>query len=227
MHIPDGFLSPAVAVVGFIISAIFLAVAVRKVGKRLDERMVPLMALLTALFFAAQMMNYPVVGGTTAHLLGGAVLGIVLGPWAGCISMTVILVLQCFLFADGGITALGANILTMGIVGVFVPFLIYSALSKLSKGRCAVVWLAVGAFLGDVLAAIVAGILLGLSTPVFQYGLEIAVPAMALHHSVIGAAEAVITVAVVLTLVRVRPEIMSLSPSMRSLVRVSGAPSKE
>ena len=135
MHIPDGFLSPIIVVACFIITFAVWAIAFKKISNSLDERMVPAMALLTALFFATQMMNYPVVGGTTAHLLGGASLGIILGPWGGIVSVTIILVLQGLLFGDGGITALGANVLNMGVLGVLVPILFFTAYLKLSKGQ--------------------------------------------------------------------------------------------
>ena len=105
MHIPDGFLSLPIAIAAFATTIVFWIISFRKLKNSLDERQVPIMGLLTALFFAAQMINYPILGGTTAHLLGGASLGIILGPYAGCVSMSIILVLQCFLFGDGGITS--------------------------------------------------------------------------------------------------------------------------
>ena len=146
------------------------------------------MGLLTALFFAAMMMNYPIVGGTTAHLLGGASMGLILGPFAGGISITIILVLQAFLFGDGGLTTLGANVLNMGIIGVLVPCALFLILNKVvgTKGKKLYAIIFVSAFAGDVLAAIAAGTELGLSQPVFQYGINVAVPAMALNHSIIG-----------------------------------------
>src|SRR3990172_6751651 len=119
MHIPDGFLTPYVIIPTFIITIIFWIISAKKT--KLTDQQVPIMGLLSALFFAAMMMNYPIVGGTTAHLLGGASLGLILGPFAGCISVTVILVLQALLFGDGGLTTLGANVLNMGIIGIFVP----------------------------------------------------------------------------------------------------------
>ena len=90
------------------VSILFLAIASRRVNKTLDESQIPLMATLTAMFFAAQMMNYPIVGGTTAHLLGGPILAITLGPYAALISMTIILLIQLFFFGDGGLFSFGA-----------------------------------------------------------------------------------------------------------------------
>jgi cobalt/nickel transport system permease protein len=217
VHIPDGFLSPPVIITAFIITIIFWIIAFKKVKGSLDERQVPLMGLLTALFFAAQMMNYPIVGGTTAHLLGGASLGIILGPFAGGISITIILVLQALLFGDGGLTALGANVLNMGIIGVLVPSFILLAFNKFTKGKGLFVWVFISAFVGDVLAAIAAGTELGLSQPVFQYGLNVAVPAMAINHSVIGVIEGVVTAVLIAVLLKVRPDVLSRSPALKSL----------
>jgi cobalt/nickel transport system permease protein len=210
LHIPDGFLSPIICGATYIVSLCVVGYSIRKVKNGLDERLVPLTALLTALFFAAQMMNYPIIGGTTAHLLGGASLALVLGPYVGCVCMTVILLLQCLLFGDGGITALGANLLTMAVIGTFLPYYVYKLVMIATKNRA--ISSTVGAFLGDVTAAITAGILLGLSAPIFQYGLEIAVPAMAINHSIIGAGEAIVTAALIAILLKTKPELLRTSP---------------
>jgi cobalt/nickel transport system permease protein len=226
VHIPDGFLSPPVFVTAFILSIIFWIIAFKKVKNSLDERQVPLMGLLTALFFAAQMMNYPIIGGTTAHLLGGASLGIILGPFAGGISMTIILILQALLFGDGGLTALGANVLNMGIIGVLVPSFMLLAFNKFSKGKGLFVWIFIAAFVGDFLAAFAAGAELGLSQPIFQYGLNVAVPAMAINHSIIGAIEGVVTAVLVAILLKVRPDVLNKSPAMKALPAVQSAEDK-
>jgi len=193
MHIPDGFLSLPIAIATFAATIVFWTISFRKVKNSLDERQVPIMGLLTALFFAAQMINYPILGGTTAHLLGGASLGIILGPYAGCISMSIILVLQCLLFGDGGITALGANVLNMGVISVFVPALLILAFNKVTKDRGLFAWIFISAFAADVFSAIFAGVELGFSVPTFQYGLNIAVSAMVINHSVIGVIEGIVT----------------------------------
>jgi cobalt/nickel transport system permease protein len=218
MHIPDGFLTPSVIIPAFIITIIFWAISVKKI--KLSEQQVPMMGLLTALFFAAMMMNYPVAEGTTAHLLGGASIGLILGPFAGCISITVILVLQAFLFGDGGLTTLGANVLNMGIIGVFVPCAIFLVMNKVLKIKSAASLYAtifISAFVGDVLAAISAGTELGLSQPIFQYGISVAVPAMAINHSVIGVAEGIVTVILIATLMKLRPDVLEKSPILGKL----------
>jgi cobalt/nickel transport system permease protein len=217
MHIPDGFLSPSVFVAGFVVTIIFWAISFKKI--KLTDRQVPIMGLLTALFFAAMMMNYPIVGGTTAHLLGGASLGLILGPFAGCISVTIILVLQALLFGDGGLTALGANVLNMGVIGVFVPCALFLLMNKFVKGagKAFYVLVFVSAFVGDVFAAIAAGTELGLSQPIFQYGLSVAVPAMAINHSIIGAAEGIVTMVLIGTLLKLRPDVLQQSPILKRL----------
>jgi len=217
MHIPDGYLTPYVFIPAFAITIIFWAICLKKV--KLTEKQVPIMGLLTALFFAAMMMNWPVVGGTTAHLLGGASMGLILGPYAGGISVTIILVLQAFLFGDGGLTTLGANVLNMGIIGVLVPCAIFLVLNKLvgTKGNKLYAIIFVSAFAGDLLAAVAAGTELGLSQPVFQYGLNVAIPAMALNHSIIGVGEGIITMILVGTLLKLRPDVLQQSPILKRL----------
>jgi cobalt/nickel transport system permease protein len=218
MHIPDGFLTLSVIIPTFIITLIFWAISVKKT--KLTDQQIPMMGLLTALFFAAMMMNYPIVGGTTAHLLGGATIGLILGPFAGCISISIILVLQAFLFGDGGLTSLGANVLNMGIIGIVVPCIIFLVMNKAFKIKSTTalfVTVFISAFVGDVLAAISAGTELGLSQPVFQYGLSVAVPAMAINHSIIGVAEGIVTVVIIATLLKLRPDVLEKSPILGKL----------
>jgi len=217
MHIPDGYLSFSVLITAFVIAAIFWIICFKSV--KLTEKQVPIMGLLTALFFAAMMMNYPVVGGTTAHLLGGAAIGLILGPFAGGISVTIILVLQAFLFGDGGLTTLGANVLNMAAIGVLVPCSLFLVLNRILKadGKKLFAIIFICAFASDVLAAIAAGTELGLSQPVFQYGLSVAVPAMAINHSIIGVAEGVVTMILIGTLLKLRPDVLEQSPILKKL----------
>jgi len=211
MHIPDGFLDYSVCAVTYAASALLWVIAFRKAKHTLTDRQVPLMATLTAMFFAAQMMNYPIIGGTTAHLLGGPIIALTLGPYAGMISMTIILLIQALFFGDGGITTLGANVWNMGVVGVFIPYAIMITIVKIKKSTKALyIGAFVGAFVGDVLAAVFAGLELGLST-IFPYGVPIAVTAMALHHSFIGVGEGVVTAGVIRVLLKTRPDLLQLS----------------
>jgi cobalt/nickel transport system permease protein len=217
MHIPDGYLTLSVAIPAFIITILFWGIAIKKI--KITDQQVPIMGLLTALFFAAMFMNFPIIGGTSAHLLGGASIGLILGPFSGLVSMTIIIVLQAFLFGDGGLTSLGANILNMGIIGVFIPCIIFSGINRITKldGKKIFGAIFIAAFLGDVLAAISAGTELGLSTPTFQYGLSVAVPTMAINHSIIGVAEGIVTVVLIGTLLKLRPDVLEQSPILGKL----------
>ncbi|MBS7657736.1 MAG: energy-coupling factor ABC transporter permease [Candidatus Bathyarchaeia archaeon] len=207
MHIPDGFLDLKICSVTYVLTAVFWFFAFRKAKKVLTDKQIPLMAVLTAMFFAAQMMNYPIIGGTTAHLLGGPILAITLGPYGGLISMTIILLIQALFFGDGGITTFGANVWNMGVIGVFVPYIIWALFPKNKKGM--ILGAFIGAFIGDVLAAISAGLELGLSAK-FLYGVSIAVPAMALHHSIMGVGEGIVTSIIIVILLKSRPDLLDL-----------------
>jgi cobalt/nickel transport system permease protein len=218
MHIPDGWLSLIVSVAAFIITAIFWVISFRKI--KLAEQQVPMMGLLTALFFAAMFANYPVLFGTTAHLLGAAVIGLILGPFAGLISMTIILVLQALLFGDGGIVSLGANVLNMGVIGVFIPCILFYGVNEAfkPKSRGTILGLVfVSAFIGDLLAAVGAAVELSLSSGVFPYALNVTLPAMFINHSIIGVAEGVVSVIIVGTLLKLRPDVLQSSPILGKL----------
>lgn len=210
MHIPDGFLDFTVCAITYVGSIIFWILAFRKAGKNLTDKQIPLMATLTAMFFAAQMMNYPIIGGTTAHLLGGPIVALTLGPYAGMISMTIILLIQALFFGDGGITTLGANVWNMGVIGVFIPYAVFVFITKIRRSRRALLIGAfIGAFLGDVLAAVFAGLELG-SSSIFPYAASIAVATMVIHHSFIGIGEGIVTAGVLSFLLKTRPDLLSL-----------------
>jgi len=195
----------------YIAAAIFWVFAFRRTKRVFTDRLVPLMATLTAVFFAAQMMNYPVIGGTTAHLLGGPVLGITLGPYAGMISMTVILLIQALFFGDGGLTTFGANVWNMGVVGVFIPYVVALLILRFRRNTGSLLAGAfIGAFLGDLLATVFAGLELGFSTLSFPYSVPIAVTVMAINHLIIGAGEGIVTALILGLLLRVRPDLLSL-----------------
>jgi cobalt/nickel transport system permease protein len=218
MHIPDGFLSLQVCAATYALTAIFWLFGFREVRRVFDERHVPLMALFTAMFFAAQMMNYPIIGGTTAHLLGGPVLGFMLGPYAGLLSMTIILLLQAFIFGDGGLSTLGANVLNMGIIGVFIPYLVLVVFLKIARSKRGLyAGIFLGSFFGDLLAASSAGFELGLSVPVFQYGIQVAVTAMAVHHSIIGIVEGIVTSIIIVAISKSRPDLLDIPKAAPSI----------
>jgi cobalt/nickel transport system permease protein len=218
VHLPDGLIPLTIAIPAFIVTIVFWAVSFKKI--KLSEQQVPMMGLLTALFFAAMMINFPLIGPTTAHLLGGAVIGLILGPFAGLISMSIILVMQAFLFGDGGLIVLGTNVLNIGVIGVFVPCVIFIALNKLFKpkiGSSLYATIFLSAFFGNLSAAIAAGTEVGLSPLSSWYGLSVAVPAMALNHSIIGVAEGIVTVILIMTLLKLRPDVLEKSPLLGKL----------
>jgi len=189
-----------------------VGVAVRRVNRELDERRVPLMGVAAAFLFAAQMMNFTVVGGTSGHLLGGALAAILLGPWSAVLVLTSVLTVQALLFQDGGLLALGANIFNMAVVGVLVGWVVYTALRRWlsSKTWSTMVSGFLAAWFSVVIASLVAAAELALSgaSPWL-----VVVPAMAIVHVLIGVGEGVITVGVLAFLRAARPDLLRLQQS--------------
>lgn len=210
MHIPDGFLDIWILVICAIISVAIIIVAIRKVQGKFDDKQVSILAVLTAVVFAAQMINWPVgPGGTTAHLVGGALISMFLGPYAAVLSMTVILLIQSLLFNDGGLLALGANILNMGIIDVFVGYTIFKLFIKHIKNRSTAISLGafLGGWIGITLAAFSCGVELGLST-IFPYNIAITTTVMTIYHGLLGIIEGIITAFAVGYVYRVRPDLL-------------------
>jgi cobalt/nickel transport system permease protein len=207
LHIPDGFLSTPVALVGWVLLILILAYALRQTREQLGERQIPLLGVLAAFIFAAQAINFPVAGGTSGHLLGGALAAIVLGPWAAVLVMTAVIGLQALLFQDGGLLVMGWNIINMGILTAFTGYLIYTLFKRLSGTTQTSLLIAgaLGAWLSVEVGAIATAIQLGLSgtTP-----LNIALPAMVGVHALIGIGEALITVGALTLIARTRPDLL-------------------
>ncbi len=207
MHVPDGFVSTGINVATYAISAGVGGVAIAKAKKNLDERKIPLLGITAAFVFAAQMLNFPVAGGTSGHFLGAFLATLLLGPLNGIIVMMIVLLIQCFMFADGGITALGTNIFNMGIAGGLGGYLIYFGIERLlpNKRIFSLASVAIGAWFSVVIASSVCSLELALSgTSPF----EIVFPAMVGVHSLIGIGEALITTAVVSVVVVARPDLL-------------------
>jgi len=205
MHIPDGFLSLVISLVFWGITIITVGIAISKTNKSLGEKQVPLMGIMAAFIFAAQMLNFPVAGGTSGHFLGGALAAIILGPWAGILVMTAVIAVQGLLFQDGGLLVMGANIFNMGILTAMIGFGLYRAVIGRSKGtRLAVT--GVAAWLAVVSSALVASLQLWLSG---TSRLEIVVPAMLGVHVLIGLGEALITVAALAFIEQTRPDLLN------------------
>src|SRR5690349_21815885 len=165
MHIPDGFLTTDVALACAVPAAVAVGVGLRRASSDLDERRVPLLGVTAAFVFAAQMLNFPVAGGTSGHFMGAALAAILLGPWLACLVLAVVLGVQALLFADGGITALGANVLNMGVIGaLIVGGLMVGARRVFGDGRQTILVVsAVGAWLAVMAGAAATAAQLALS----------------------------------------------------------------
>ncbi len=209
MHIPDGFLSVPVALVCWAIALVAIAYALRRANRDLGEKQVPLMGVLAACIFAGQMLNFAVAGGTSGHLMGAALATILLGPWAALLVMTSVVSVQALIFQDGGLLALGANIVNMGVIGVTVSYFAYNAvLSLLGRKRTGIlVGGFVAAWLSIVIASLAAALQLAFSgtSPA-----NVAVPAMGLIHAAIGLGEGAITVGALAFVMAVRPDLLDL-----------------
>ena len=209
MHVPDGFLDAPTSLATATVAAVGVAVALRGARREVDDRMAPLAGLVATFVFATQMLNFPVAGGTSGHLMGGALAAVLVGPYTGLLCLTVVLAVQSLLFADGGITALGTNVVLMGLVTVVVGYGIFRAVQLVLPKRLSMVApaAAVGALASVVLSA---------ATFVGLYAVGGAVPipldtllsAMVGVHVLIGIGEAVITFLVVASIVSVRPDLV-------------------
>ena len=216
MHVPDGFLSTEVALACAVPAVAAVGIGLRRAEVDLDERRVPLLGVTAAFVFAAQMLNFPIAGGTSGHFMGAALAAVLLGPWLACLVLAVVLGVQAFLFADGGITALGANVLNMGVIGaLLVGGLMVAARRLLGDGRQTLLLVSgIGAWLAVMAGAAATAFELGLSGTV---PLATAMTAMLGVHTLIGVGEAVITVAAVSAVLATRPDLISAAPTLRPI----------
>jgi cobalt/nickel transport system permease protein len=204
MHIPDNFLSITVSLICWAITIVVLGMAISRTNKSLGEKQVPLMGVMAAFIFAAQMINFPVLGGTSGHLLGGVLAAITLGPWAGMLVMTAVIAVQGLLFQDGGLVVMGANILNMGLLTAAVGYGLYrSVLGRNRMTRLAVAGLA--AWLSVMAGALSTALQIWLSG---NAEVQIIVPAMLFVHAFIGLGEALITVAALSFILSSRPDLL-------------------
>lgn len=207
MHIPDGFLSLGVALACWVLAAVGVGLALWRSGKALGERQVPLMGVLAAFIFAAQMLNFTVAGGTSGHLLGGTLAAILLGPWAGILTMTTVVAIQALLFQDGGLLVMGANVLNMALIATLVGYGVYRGVLALARGRR---W---GLFVGGFVAAWASVVVAAVATAVQlafsgTSPLGLALPAMAGVHVLIGIGEGLITVGALAFVAAVRRDLL-------------------
>jgi cobalt/nickel transport system permease protein len=212
LHIPDGFLNLPVSAITWLLSLGLIAVAISKVEAEYKDRTVPLMGVCAAFIFAAQMINFPIPGGTSGHLMGGTLAGALLGPWAGTLVMTVVFIVQSLFFQDGGITVMGANIFNMGLIGTFGGYYLFKVIRNgIGRDKLSglVVGSAVAAWVSVVVAASVCALQLAVSGTV---SLPVALGVMVGWHMLIGIGEALITVATVTFIWRSRPDLFYIPP---------------
>lgn len=204
LHIPDGFLNFVVSIICWAITVAVLSLAISRTNKSLGERQVPLMGIMAAFIFAAQMINFPVAGGTSGHLLGGALASIILGPWAAMLVMTAVVAVQGLLFQDGGLLVMGANILNMGLITAAIGYGLYRATFGGSRSvKLAVA--GVAAWLSVMAGALATALQLWLSG---TSNLQTTVIAMLSVHALIGLGEAFITVAALTFIFQTRPDLL-------------------
>ena len=207
MHIPDGFLSVPVAGATWVAGAGALAIALR--AERRDREPVPagVLGALAAFVFAAQMVNVPVAPGTSGHLVGATLVALFVGPWRAVVVMAVVLALQATLMQDGGLTAFGANLLDMGLAGALVGATVAALVGRFVRGYRGVVAGAVfGAFVATVCGAVMTALWLSASG---LYPLSGVLPLLLVTHSAIGVLEGALTGAIVATLLRWRPDLLT------------------
>jgi len=222
MHIPDGLMDPLVAGLGWVEFMVVAAVAIYMSGKRVKDKDLPRIAVLCAGVFVAQMLNFPVGGGTTGHLVGGALLAIMIGPVIAVVGMTVILLIQALMFGDGGLTAFGLNALNMAIIAPLAGWGVYSMIRPLlsrqdatpgpgttfTAGEAAAI--GAGAWASVCIAAAACAAELAVSYQISggTYGIAatVSIPAMLGYHAIIGVGEAIITVGVAAYVLKVAPE---------------------
>jgi len=217
MHIPDGFLSPTVTVATGVLGAAGVGVALRQLRGSVGDRLVPLVGVTAAAIFAGQMVNFPLIGlPASGHLMGGVLAAALLGPWGGALALTAVLFVQCLVFGDGGLTALGANVINMALIGSTLGYFVFDGLRRVIGGNR-----------GTIVAAVIASWLM-VAVSALAFSLEMSAGGdfpfttlatwMLLFHAVIGLGEACITGLAIAWIVRVRPELIyggqqTLSPA--------------
>jgi cobalt/nickel transport system permease protein len=206
MHIPDGFLTPPVWGTFDAVGGTFILVALRQVGRRVEEKTVPLMGVLSAFVFAAQMVNLPIAGGVSGHFLGGALMGILLGPWSGLLLMATVLMVQCFLLQDGGMAALGANIFNMGILGSFGAYWIWRSIHAAWSSPRGLFWSGfLSAWITIVLSSFSCASMLSISK-IVPWKLSISL--LVGVHSLLGVLEGLVTGTVLTSISKIRPDLL-------------------
>lgn len=228
MHMSDGLVNAPTAAVFGLVAVIGLAVAVSRARADLDDRTAPMAGLVTAFVFAVQMINFPILPGASGHLLGGALVAILVGPWVGSLCIAIVLAVQALLFADGGLTALGANIVNMALVGVFAGYTVAVALRPLARrGRGGLV---ATAFVAALVNTVVAALAFVLEYAIGGAGgasLGTVFTLMLGLHVLIGIGEGVITAATVGAVASVRPDLIHLLRGSTTPLQIRGPATAE
>jgi len=209
LHIPDGFINAPVSILFLAISAFFVLLALRGAKNQLDEKVAPLAGLAAVFIFAMQMINFPVAAGTSGHLIGGALAAILIGPWAGVLAVTVVLIVQALVFADGGLTAIGLNVFIMAVLATLGAWYIFRLLQKIfSKNRIGFLSAtAIASYLSVPISAIGFTLQFALGGAA-AITLDKVLIAMIGVHSVIGIGEAIITVLTISAVLSVRKDLV-------------------
>lgn len=224
LHIPDGFLSVNVSIIFWVLSVAVIVLALRRVNRDLGEREVPMMGVLAAAIFAGQMLNFSVGFGTSGHLLGAALAAILLGPWAAVLIMTSVVAVQALIFQDGGLLVMGANLFNMAVIGPFVAYMVFRLVKRAANGRPWGIFAGGGAaaWVSIEVSALACALQLALSgtSPA-----NLAIPAMAGIHALIGVGEALITVGALSLVFAARPDLLTAEqaqPGSSRLVWAAG-----
>lgn len=209
MHVPDGFFDASTSVGAGVFTAGTIGVSLRKAADDLADRLAPMAGLVAAFVFALQLLNFPVASGTSGHLIGGALAAVLVGPWVAVVCLSIVLFVQALLFADGGLSAYGINVILMATVPVVVAYGVFVVLRRVlpDSRRAVVLASAVGAYISVPVAAATFAVLFGIGGTVdLEFGTVLA--AMVGTHLLIGIGEAAITAAIVSAVVGTRPDLV-------------------
>jgi cobalt/nickel transport system permease protein len=215
VHIPDGFINPGVSAAAGVVAAGGFGIAVRRARTYLTERLVPMAALVAAFVFAAQMINFPVLPGMSGHLIGGVLAAVLVGPAAGFIVMSIVLIVQALVFADGGLSALGLNIVNMGLVGAVGGYYLYRTLLRATGSRRGRVptMAGIAAFASVPLVAVAFAVEFAVGGTAESLSIGAILWALLTTHTLIGIGEGLITGLVVGAVMSARPDLVYGAPS--------------
>ncbi len=209
MHVPDGFFDAGTSIGAGVVSAGAVGVGLRKAADDLTDRMTPMAGLTAAFIFALQMLNFPVASGTSGHLFGGALAAVLVGPWVGIVCVSIVLFVQALLFADGGLSALGLNVVLIAVIPAIVGYGVFLLARRLlpADRRSVVIGSGLGAFVSVPVAAVVFSLLFAVGGAV-DLELSSVLAAMVGTHIGIGIGEALITAVVVSAVAASRPDLV-------------------